>query len=100
MSICPNCRVASATRFIRSCFVEMLAGIEIARPAPCAALIAAATLAHGSGLRDEITTRAPCSAIRSAMALPMPRDEPVMTATLPSRENSDIGLLRQLWRLH
>jgi hypothetical protein len=24
------------------------------------------------------------------MALPMPRDDPVMTATLPSRENNDI----------
>jgi hypothetical protein len=26
------------------------------------------------------------------MALPMPRDDPVMTATLPSRENSDISV--------
>ena len=34
----------------------MLAGIEIARPAPCVALIAAATAAQASALRDEITT--------------------------------------------
>ena len=61
-------------------------------PAPCLALIAAATSWQGSALRDEITTLAPCSARRSAMALPMPRDEPVMTATLPSSENNDINV--------
>ena len=65
----------------------------MARPAPCCALIAAATSSQGSALRDEITTLAPCSAMRSAIALPMPREEPVMTATLPSSENSDIALL-------
>ena len=84
--------MVSSTRCLRSSFDEMLAGIAIARPAPCVALIAAATAAHASGLRDEITTFAPCSAMRSAMALPMPRDEPVMTATLPASENKeDIG---------
>jgi hypothetical protein len=36
-------------------------------------------------LRDEITTLAPCSAMRWAMALPMPRELPVMIATLPAR---------------
>src|SRR5436190_21874902 len=67
----------------------MLAGIAIARPAPCAAQIAAATAAHASGLRDEITTFAPASAMRSAIALPMPRVEPVITVVLPASENSD-----------
>src|SRR5690606_15426852 len=43
---------------------------------------------HGPALREEMTTRARCSAMRSAMALPMPRDEPVMIATLPDNENS------------
>jgi hypothetical protein len=38
-------------------------------------------------LREEITTLAPCSAMRSAMARPMPRVEPVMTATLPFMSN-------------
>ena len=65
----------------------MLAGTAMAVPAPCLAFSAAATSAQGSALRDEITTFAPCSAKRSAMALPMPRDEPVITATLPVREN-------------
>jgi hypothetical protein len=43
-------------------------------------------LAQGSALRDEITTCAPCFGQRSAMARPMPRDEPVTMATLPSSE--------------
>jgi hypothetical protein len=46
--------------------------------------------AHGSGLRDEITTLAPCSAMRAAMARPMPREEPVTMATLPVSENKDM----------
>ena len=58
------------------------------RPA-CRALslIALATSSQASCLRDEITTLAPCSAMRSAMARPMPRDEPVMTATFPDISN-------------
>jgi len=32
-------------------------------------------------LRDEMTTRAPASANASAIARPMPRDEPVTIAT-------------------
>src|SRR5207253_3165415 len=50
-------------------------------------LIALATCSQTSALREEITTLAPCSAIRSAMARPMPRVEPVMTATLPFMSN-------------
>src|ERR1700722_6384308 len=50
-------------------------------------LIAAATSSQGPGLRDEIATLAPCSAIRSAIALPIPLVEPVMMATLPVRSN-------------
>ena len=55
------------------------------------ALISAATASHASCLRLEITTFAPCSASSRADALPMPRDEPVMIATLPVRSNSDIA---------
>src|SRR5512134_2847878 len=88
----PHCWFVRSTRLFSSSLREMLAGTEIARPAPNLALIASATCWHGSALRDEITTLAPCSAKRSAMALPMPRDDPVMTATLPSSENSDIGV--------
>src|SRR5271167_4851648 len=62
----------------------MLAGTAMAAPG-WAVLIAAATSSHGPALRDEITTLAPCSAICSAMARPMPFDEPVMMATLPAR---------------
>ena len=59
-----------------------------------AALIAAATSSQGPILREEITTWAPCSARRSAIALPIPREEPVTMATLPVRSNSSGGLER------
>jgi hypothetical protein len=63
----------------------------MARPSPYLPLISAATSSHGPALREEMTTLAPCSASRSAIALPMPRDEPVMMATLPVRSNSSIA---------
>ena len=56
-------------------------------PLPCLSLIAFATASQTSALREEITTLAPCSAMRSAMARPMPRVEPVMTATFPFISN-------------
>src|SRR5271165_4117847 len=68
----------------------MFAVQAMAVPAPCAALIASAVARHAAILRLEITTLAPCSAIASAMARPMPREEPVMTATLPLKSNSDM----------
>ncbi len=49
----------------------------------------AATCSHTSALRLDTTTFAPCSAMRSAMARPIPLLEPVTTATLPVRSNSD-----------
>src|SRR5438045_2991145 len=66
----------------------MFAGIEMARPLPRFASIALTTSSHGPAFRDDTTTFAPCSAMRSTMARPMPRDEPVTTATLPVRLNS------------
>ena len=65
----------------------MLAAIATAVPLPYLPLISLATLSQTSALREEITTFAPCSAMRSAMASPMPRVEPVMTATLPFMSN-------------
>src|SRR5260370_40293624 len=61
----------------------MLAAIAIAASRPRAPLMASAVSAQASALRDEITTLAPCSASRSAMARPIPREEPVTTATRP-----------------
>ncbi len=49
----------------------------------------AATASQTSALRLDTTTFAPCSAMRSAMARPIPLLEPVTTATLPVRSNSD-----------
>src|SRR5712671_5110715 len=48
-----------------------------------------ATASQASALRLDITTLAPSRAIASALARPMPRLEPVTTATLPSRLNGD-----------
>ena len=47
------------------------------------------------GLREEMTTLAPCSAMRSAIALPIPLVEPVITATLPFRSNNSMAHLRK-----
>ncbi len=69
------------TRRSSSDFTDRLAAIAIARLAPCW---------QASCLREEITTRAPCSAIRRAIARPMPREEPVTMATFPVRSNRDV----------
>src|SRR5579871_4502368 len=53
--------------------------------------MAAAADSQAAALREEITTRAPCSAKRSAMARPMPREDPVMTAVRPLRSKSRMG---------
>src|SRR4051794_29990375 len=74
----------------------MLAAMATAAALPNLSLISLATWSQTSCLREEITTLAPCSAIRSAMALPMPRVEPVMTATLPFMSNKLISLSQML----
>src|SRR6185437_10605500 len=58
---------------------------------PALSLMALATSSQACFLREEITTFAPCSAIRSAIARPMPREEPVMTATFPLMSNKVIS---------
>ena len=77
---------------------EMLAAIATAVPLPNLSLISLATWSQTSCLREEITTLAPCSAIRSAMARPMPRVEPVMTATFPVMSNKVMSLSPMLIR--
>src|ERR1700686_2665865 len=68
----------------------MLHAIGVASlPSP---LIAAATSAHLSALRLEITTLAPARAIASAIARPMPLVEPVITATFPVRSNKEFDI--------
>src|ERR1700730_2217553 len=56
-------------------------------------LMALATSAHFSVLRLERTTLAPARANASAIARPMPLDEPVTTATLSVRSNSPLDIL-------
>src|SRR5580700_2966892 len=50
----------------------------------------ARTSSQASILRDEIITLAPARANSSAMARPMPRDEPVTSATFPERSKSPL----------
>ena len=87
--IWPKARIVSSTKRWMCSFEEIFAAMAMARPSPYLALIAAASTRQGSMLREETTTFAPCSAIRSTIARPMPRDEPVTTATFPLRSNSD-----------
>src|SRR6185437_13380098 len=54
-----------------------------ATASPPAALISATTASPGAASRSLTTTLAPLLASFSAMARPMPRPEPVMSATLP-----------------
>src|SRR3954453_23239056 len=54
---------------------------------PPAALMPSATSWQASALREETTTLAPSFARSSAEERPMPRVEPVTTATLPVRSN-------------
>src|SRR4051812_2076631 len=74
----------------------MLQAIGTATCAPRAALMPAATWLQASALRLDTTTRAPCSARRSAIALPMPLVEPVTSATLPVRSKRVIAHLYQM----
>src|ERR1044071_6157507 len=57
--------------------------------------MASAASSQGPWLRPEIVTLAPASAKPSAIARPMPRDDPVTIATFPLRSKSWVGI-----RLH
>src|ERR1700727_2662170 len=63
----------------------MLQGMTVASPPD--ALMPSATSLQASALREETTTFAPNRASNSAEERPMPRLEPVTTATLPVRSN-------------
>src|SRR5258706_10001613 len=73
----------------------MLQAIGTASFAPRAVLMSVATWWQASGLRLDTTTAAPCSARRSAIALPIPLVEPVTTATFPERSKSVIARFYQ-----
>ena len=83
----PKADIVPATNATRSSLDEMLAGRATARPGPCAVLMASAAASQASALREEITTRAPWVASASAIARPIPREDPVTIATLPARLN-------------
>ena len=59
---------------------------------PVAAAISPAAASQLSNFRLAITTSAPADARPSAMARPIPRLPPVMTATLPRRSKSSSGV--------
>src|SRR5882757_7388696 len=85
MSILPKCFVAPETSASTSARREMLQAITWASPP--ALRMPSATASQASALRLEITTLAPSLASNSAEERPMPRLEPVMTATFPVRSN-------------
>jgi hypothetical protein len=66
----------------------MLQGITTASPPACRMPLA--TGSQASALRLDTTTRAPSEASVSAIERPMPRLEPVTTATLPVRSKGDV----------
>src|SRR6202140_3491814 len=68
------------------------------RASPPALLMPSATSLQASALRLEITTLAPSFASSSAEERPMPRLEPVMTATLPARSNGGDFMVALLGR--
>src|SRR5471030_1158146 len=87
MSILPQALVAAATRALTSSLRPMLQGCAMT-VRPCFAS-SARVASQASALRLEITTLAPALPSSSAIDLPMPRVEPVTTATWPVRSNSE-----------
>ena len=87
MSTRPNRANVAATHASASSGSPALAACHAASPS-----MVATAASSASGLRDEIITRAPLAANSWAMARPMPRDAPVMSATRPSRRTSIAGL--------
>ena len=85
VSIRPHVASVRSTSPCSAALSEMFAACAIA--VPPLAVMASATTAHASALRLEITTLAPDSAMRSAMARPIPREDPVISATFPCSEN-------------
>src|SRR3954464_3529143 len=63
-----------------------------AAASPPFALIPLTTSSQAGSLRLETTTLAPCAAICSQIARPMPRLPPVTTATLPVRSNIFVSM--------
>src|SRR5579875_1596892 len=90
MSMPPQRAIVPSTKARNWSLCTMSQGITAA--APPRAAIASATSAQAGALRLDTTTFAPCSANRSAMARPMPREAPVTTAIFPVRSNSVSGI--------
>src|ERR1700761_348013 len=76
----------------------MLQGMTWASPPDL--MMPSATASQASALRLEITTLAPSFARSSADERPMPRLEPVMTATLPVRSNGVFFIFSSLFANH
>ena len=77
-------------KFFNCSLSEILHDIAVAVSLPNVLLISSATFSHASILRLVIITLAPCSAIRYAIALPMPREDPVIIAFLSFKLKSDV----------
>src|SRR5438034_5697259 len=90
MSTRPSFLIASSASRLTSSSLELSAAIHSAlmpRPARCAW-----AFSRSGALREEITTRAPCSPSASAICSPRPREPPVIRAFLPVRSNAFLML--------
>src|SRR5438552_444791 len=90
MSTRPSFLIVSSASRLTSSSLELSAAIQSAlmpRPARCAW-----AFSRSGALRDEITTRAPCSPSASAICSPRPREPPVTRAFLPVRSNAFLML--------
>src|SRR5581483_4892327 len=90
MSTRPSFLIASSARRLTSSSLELSAAIHSAlmpRPARCAW-----AFSRSGALREEITSRAPCSPSASAICSPRPREPPVTRAFLPVRSNAFLML--------
>src|SRR5437763_8022450 len=90
MSTRPSLLIVSSASRLTSSSLELSAAIHSAlmpRPARCAW-----AFSRSGALREEITTRAPCSPSASAICSPRPREPPVIRAFLPVRSNAFLML--------
>src|SRR4051794_9181336 len=89
MSMPPNRFMVSSTHAWAASGSPALAANQATSP-----VMSAAAFSKPSALRDVSMTFAPASAYAAAMALPIPRDAPVTSATLPSSRSSIRRTLR------
>src|SRR5690349_14170100 len=88
MSTRPNRSIVAVTQASASAGSPAFAACHAASPS-----MVATAASRASAFREEIITRAPLAANSCAIARPMPREPPVISATRPSRRTSILRAL-------